>query len=166
MKKLFVFFCLCAWGIGTTNGQEVVRDYTAAAAGQSVIYHGKEQVKYANSIKNHPYLKGEEYVTGDLSFEGIRYRGVKMRLDLYRNELLLLSPDNRFHIVLPSDRVDYAEFHGYHIFYRYPDGRLDNLPEGYYLRLHEGSVPYWRNGRASCLRRSRICGLRNLSANP
>lgn len=33
-------------------------------------------------------------------------------------------------IVLPSDRVDYAEFHGYHIFYRYPDERSGNLPEG------------------------------------
>lgn len=68
-------------------------------------------------------MKSEKYVPGDLSFEGILYKDVKMRLDLYKNELLLFSPDNRYNIVLPSDRVDYAEFHGYDIFYRYPDER-------------------------------------------
>ena len=53
-----------------------------------------------------------------------------------------LLPDNRYNIVLPSDRVDYAEFHGYPIFYRYPDERSGNLPEGYYLRLYEGVISY------------------------
>lgn len=149
MKKFFLLFCLGVWVIGTMGAQDVVRDYASSAAVQAVIYHGKEQLKYPTSIKNHPYLKSEKYVPGDLSFEGILYKGVKMRLDLYKNELLLLSPDNRYNIVLPSDRVDYAEFHGYHIFYRYPDERSGNLPEGYYLRLYEGKCTVL--GKWSCI---------------
>ena len=116
MRKLLGFLCVCALAIVTARAQDAVDDYVSSAAGQSVIYHGKEQLKYPTSIRNHPYLKSEKYVPGDLSFEGILYKDVKMRLDLYKNELLLLSPDNRYNIVLPSDRVDYAEFHGYDIF--------------------------------------------------
>ena len=149
MRKLLGFLCVCALAIVTARAQDAVDDYVSSAAGQSVIYHGKEQLKYPTSIRNHPYLKSEKYVPGDLSFEGILYKGVKMRLDLYKNELLLLSPDNRYNIVLPSDRVDYAEFHGYDIFYRYPDERSGNLPEGYYLRLHEGKCTVL--GKWSCI---------------
>lgn len=126
MRKLLGFLCVCALAIATARAQDAVDDYVSSAAGQAVIYHGKEQLKYPTSIRNHPYLKSEKYVPGDLSFEGILYKDVKMRLDLYKNELLLLSPDNRYNIVLPSDRVDYAEFHGYDIFYRYPDERSGN----------------------------------------
>ncbi|MFS2807934.1 AAA family ATPase [Parabacteroides distasonis] len=150
-KSLLYYFgllCVCAFAIATAGAQDVGGDYISSAAVQSVIYHGKEQLKYPTSIRNHPYLKSEEYVPGDLSFEGILYKGVKMRLDLYKNELLLFSPDNRYNIVLPGDRVDYAEFHGYHIFYRHPDERSGNLPEGYYLRLHEGKCTVL--GKWSC----------------
>ena len=149
MRKLLGLLCVCALAIVTARAQDAVDDYVSSAAGQAVIYHGKEQLKYPTSIRNHPYLKSEKYVPGDLSFEGILYKDVKMRLDLYKNELLLLSPDNRYNIVLPSDRVDYAEFHGYHIFYRYPDERSGNLPEGYYLRLYEGKCTVL--GKWSCI---------------
>ena len=90
MRKLLGFLCVCALAIVTARAQDAVDDYVSSAAGQSVIYHGKEQLKYPTSIRNHPYLKSEKYVSGDLSFEGILYKGVKMRLDLYKNELLLL----------------------------------------------------------------------------
>lgn len=149
MRKLLGLLCVCALAIVTARAQDAVADYTSAAAGQCVIYHGKEQLKYPTSIKNHPYLKSDKYVAGNLSFEGILYKDVKMRLDLYKNELLLFSPDNRYNIVLPNDRVDFAEFHGYHVFYRYPDGRADNLPEGYYLWLHEGKCTVL--GKWSCI---------------
>ena len=85
MRKLLGFLCVCALAIVTARAQDAVDDYVSSAAGQSVIYHGKEQLKYPTSIRNHPYLKSEKYVPGDLSFEGILYKGVKMRLDLYKN---------------------------------------------------------------------------------
>ena len=105
MRKLLGFLCVCALAIVTARAQDAVDDYVSSAAGQSVIYHGKEQLKYPTSIRNHPYLKSEKYVPGDLSFEGILYKDVKMRLDLYKNELLLFSPDNRYNIVLRSGRL-------------------------------------------------------------
>ena len=39
-------------------------------------------IKISHLDKKSPYLKSEKYVPGDLSFEGILYKDVKMRLDL------------------------------------------------------------------------------------
>lgn len=149
--------CVIVLAVNTVKAQDAAADYASFASGQAVIFHGKEQLKYSPSIKNHPYLKSDKYVPGNLSFEGILYEGVKMRLDLYKNELLLLSPDERYNIVLPSDRVDFAHFHGYHIFYHDPEGKENSLPEGYYLRLHDGRCTVLE--KPSCAFSKQIKGL-------
>ena len=45
MRKLLGFLCVCALAIVTARAQDAVDDYVSSAAGQSVIYHGKEQLK-------------------------------------------------------------------------------------------------------------------------
>lgn len=149
--------CVIVLAVNMVKAQNAAADYASFAAGQAVIFHGKEQLKYSPSIKNHPYLKSDKYVPGNLSFEGILYEDVKMRLDLYKNELLLLSPDERYNIVLPSDRVDFAHFHGYHIFYHDPEGKENSLPEGYYLRLYDGRCTVLE--KPSCAFSKQIKGL-------
>lgn len=153
---LFGLLCLSLLYVDVIKAQNTV-GYASFASGQAVIFHGKEQLKYSPSIKNHPYLKSDKYAAGNLSFEGILYEDVKMRLDLYKNELLLLSPDERYNIVLPSDRVDFAHFHGYHIFYHDPEGKENSLPEGYYLRLHDGRCTVLE--KPSCAFSKQIKGL-------
>ena len=91
MRKLLGLLCVCALAIVTARAQDAVDDYVSSAAGQSVIYHGKEQLKYSTSIKNHPYLKSEKYVPGDLSFEGILYKGVKMRFCCFLRTIAIIS---------------------------------------------------------------------------
>lgn len=156
MKKLFGLLCLSMLVVSMVRAQKAV-DYASFASGQAVIFHGKEQLKYSPSIKNHPYLKSDKYAAGNLSFEGILYEDVKMRLDLYKNELLLLSPDDRYNLVLPSDRVDFAQLHGYHIIYHDPEGKENSLPEGYYLRLHDGRCTVLE--KSSCAFSKKIKGL-------
>ena len=152
MRKLLGFLCVCALAIVTARAQDAVDDYVSSAAGQSVIYHGKEQLKYPTSIRNHPYLKSEKYVPGDLSFEGILYKDVKMRLDLYKNELLLFSPDNRYNIVLPSDRVDYAFMGTISSTGIRMSGRA-TCRKAITYGCMKGSVPCWGNGLVYYLRR-------------
>lgn len=54
MRKLLGLLCVCALAIVTARAQDAVDDYVSSAAGQSVIYHGKEQLKYSTSIKITP----------------------------------------------------------------------------------------------------------------
>lgn len=140
MRSFHLFLFLLIFVFPGILAQDPARDYLVAAGNQAVIYHGKEQVKYPPNILNHPYLGEDTYEAGDLSFEGILYKDVKMRIDLCRGELMVLSADNRFNIILPGDRVDYARLRGYHIFYHFPDSSKGCPPEGYYLRLYDSGL--------------------------
>lgn len=140
MKKLSLVLIALTLIVTLIKAQDLVSDYSRSAAGASVIYHGKEQIQYLSSIRNHPYFKSVDYTVGHLSYDGVDYNDVKMRYDIYREELLLLSPDNRFNIILPSDRLSYAYIHGYRLEYMDPDGPLGVMPRGYYFILHDGDV--------------------------
>lgn len=78
------------------------------------------------------------YGVGDLFYDGILYVGVRMRLDLWRDELVVAPPDNASAgVVLDPSRFGYADLRGYRIIH-IPARSSFNLPEGYYLQLHEG----------------------------
>lgn len=140
MRNLYLSILLLLCALQASFAQDPALDYLVAAGNQAVIYHGKEQLKYPTTIHGHPYLGSEDYAAGELTFEGILYKDVNLRLDVYRNELMLLTKDRRFNIIISADRVNHACFRGYHVYYHYPDTLRGTPPEGYYLRLYDGGV--------------------------
>lgn len=75
------------------------------------------------------------YDSGDVFYDGVFYSGVSMRLDLYRDELVV-APESvlSFGSVLQVDRFGYADLRGYRIIL----SPSKNLPGTYYLQLHDG----------------------------
>ena len=111
-----------------------VSDYMQVVSEKSILYYGSEQERYPRST-NHPYFESDEYVKARLSYNQVIYSDVSLRLDLNRNEIVILSPEGR-NIVLSPENVDFAEFHNRNaIFFR-----SDSLPgcpsSGYYFVLH------------------------------
>jgi len=117
-----------------------IESYLSKAGNQAIIYSGKEEVKYPTHIINHPYVDTKEYRKGNLSFDGIMYPNVRMRLNSHTGELIVINPDSRYNLVVPTDRVDYATIDSLYIFYLQPDNEY-NLREGYYVRLRNGKHP-------------------------
>jgi hypothetical protein len=74
---------------------------------------------------------------GDLFYDGLLYTRVKMRLDLYRDELVVATANNWVNgSVLDPSRFGWADFKGYRtIHVREADS---GLSEGYYQQLHGG----------------------------
>jgi hypothetical protein len=111
-------------------------EYLRVAAGQSALYYGDQQQGHRRA-SNHPYLADEQYAKARLSYLQVIYPEAMLRLDLDRDELVILSPD-RHNIVLFPENVDFAELHGRRVIYF----RRDSLPgcpsPGYYLLLHSG----------------------------
>ncbi len=157
------FFILFSWVIYSAKSQDlpptnvteplqaVIENYLEKAHTLATIYSGKELPKYPLYIIGHPYLKSDSYAYGLLSYEGILYPNVRLRLDLYQNELIIQSPDTRFNIILDSDKIDYANLHNYKIIYH--NRSKDNIPlsDGYYLELPTGTYKIWRHS---------VCNLR------
>jgi hypothetical protein len=146
-KTILSILCLLIAECLYAQQQEAADDYLAQAHSYASIYNGKEGYRYPRYILNHPYWEDAgDYRQGSLSYDGITYANVWMRLDLYRDELLLRSPDRRFEIALYSGRVDYAVAEPYYIAWldSGKDGGGRDLPQGYYLRLYDGDCQVWK----------------------
>ena len=113
-------------------------EYMRTAGNQSALFYGIVQMGHPR-VFNHPFLNDEEYTKARLSFNGVIYPEVMLRLDLSRDELVILSPDFR-HIVLSPDNVDFAELHGRHIIFFRHDYLPGSPPTGYYSLLHSGKT--------------------------
>ena len=111
-------------------------EYRNVADKQSVLYYGKEQDVYQRTI-NHPYLIDAQHTKARLSYSGVIYPEVMLRLDLYRDELIVQSSFNR-NIVLVPENVGFAEMHGRNIIYFRSDSLRGSPSSGYYTLLHSG----------------------------
>ena len=109
-------------------------EYLRIAGSQSPLYQGRVQEGHSHTT-NHPYLKYAQYENTRLSYFGIIYPNAALRLDLSRDELVILSPDFR-NIVLLPENVDFAELHGKHIIYFYRNSLPGSPSTGYYSLLH------------------------------
>lgn len=98
-----------------------------------------ERDSWGTEISPRPVPPTESFAAGDLWYDGVKYTGIKMRLDLYRDEFMVLVSENSlYNAILDPERFGYADLRGYRVIY-IPEGSPHfNLPKGYYLRLYEG----------------------------
>lgn len=145
MKKwiglLILFFgsgCLFAQDTGHRQSiDSAAVMYLQKIGEQSALYNGKEEENYPKML-NDPYYVDWKFAKARLSYNGVIYPEALLRLDLYRDDLIIISP--HFHqFVLFPENVDFVELHARHIIYF----RQDSLPgcpsSGYYFLLHSGA---------------------------
>lgn len=104
--------------------------YLKAAGNQALVFQGKEQLKYPLHYLNHPFYLQQEYAAGELWYDGNYYPDVKLRFDTHRHEMVVLSGNPAFNVVLSPERVDSARLFGKTII------RMDNnefVKPGYYI---------------------------------
>jgi len=118
--------------------EQYASEYLDAASAQAVLFSGNRQKMLVQPLLNHQYFKDQNFVNGRLSYNGIVYPDVSLRWDLFRDELIILSPAN-YNIVLTSENIDFAEIYGFHIFYLYSDSVAGCPPAGNYIRLYSGN---------------------------
>ena len=133
-------------------------EYVRQAGDHAAIFRGRLQNRLPGNVES-VYLRergrierdnrGKElapqpvppfasYGVGDLLYDGVLYTGVKMRLDLYRDELVVAPPDDSVPgVVLDPSRFGWADLRGYRVI-RIPADSHSGLAEGYYQQLHEG----------------------------
>ena len=147
----FAFFCmsisiLCAQKPADTNIADMsAKKYFDAVKNHASIYSGREEQKYMYRTSNHPYLDTEQFRIGTLSVDGCVYHNVAMRLNQDVEELVILSPNRIFSVLVPREHIDYATIDSLYIVYRKPvsaDGR--DMPEGYYVRMYNGETQVWK----------------------
>lgn len=141
MIVLLFLILFCCQQLSAQDGllQQVTDHYAAgyltAVDHNAAIFSGNREQPLGFLTSNHQYFKEQGFTTGRLSFGGIIYPNVQLRWDLFRDDLIILSP-KKYTIVLNAENVDFFEIHGSHIFYKHPDVLAGCPPAGYYKLLY------------------------------
>ena len=151
MKTGTSIILLLYLSIGILHGQQtdadkglpgkLMQDYFSAAQEYALIYNGKEYSRYEKQTTNHPYLVNAEFEEGTISSGKTLYPRLLMKLDLFRDELVLQSPKKLYPFVAEKDRIDYILLNGYHIINPSVRGWQDLIGDEYVVLLSDSIYP-------------------------
>lgn len=146
MMNLRIYLCLLVFGWQQLAAQDSLSwsliehdavDYMTAVSKHAALFSGYRQQPFTIHTENHSYFKEEEYTTGKLSYGGVIYPGIMLRWDLYRDELVMLSPAN-YNIVLNNENFEFAEIYSYRIIYFRPNSVNDRSPSNNNIQMNSG----------------------------
>lgn len=134
--KLFFFQIITAQNLLENN----LLDYFDEVNRNAIVFSGKEQTKYPLNIKNSPYYNIPEHVKIKLLYDDIFYYNVQIKLDTYKDELVILEPQNTFGLVVNPEYFSYLEIEDYFIYYQ-SDINDKLIPfNGYYVLKYSGNI--------------------------
>jgi len=117
---------------------DIISNYLANTKAYAALYTGKAETPYDVLFTNHPYLETNGYVRGELCYNRVVYKGILMRIDLYRDEITVMSPDVPHRIVLNNNKFNYAVLNGTMII-NAVDEKKSNAK--FLVLLHNGTYP-------------------------
>lgn len=137
MKKMN-WFVLCSWlMIALSARAQSVKDkelYLKEAGNFALLYQGILEKGYTRGYVNTPYYP-QEYETGNLVYEGMKYTNVPMRLDCQTGKIVIKSPNGLHHIVLLPEIVPRVTIGNRdYVFFTAADKAPGNT---YYIALYE-----------------------------
>jgi len=107
MRKIFSL-CLILLHLGLfLHGQHYSPGYTNADPDwlEQFLYNGAEWRPTYQQVTGHEFFFTKEYLTGDITLEGIRFRDIRMRYDISGDYIIILWQTS-FPIALLSERID------------------------------------------------------------
>ena len=119
------------------------------SSGRSVLYRGRQAIRYNISFEGTPYWDSPEFVEGSITLDGKYYDGVMVNVDAFAGEVQLLPPGSRTAIVPPREHVDRASM-GDIKFVNLVKKGYDVTP-GFYEIVREGDFTLYRLVRKTLL---------------
>lgn len=119
----------------------LVNHYFSVAQEHALIYNGKKYSRYERQTTNHPYLTDNEFREGEVCYKGTVYPDIQMKLDLFRDELVVQSPNTLYPVVAEKTRIDYIILNGYRIINPSARNWQKQIGNEYILLLHDNRYP-------------------------
>jgi len=115
-----------------------VLNYLSHAGDYTDIYNGRIEPIYHPSIyENLPYYENSDFTEASVIYRNNYYPNQKVRLDLYKEQLIILPPNKRYGIILGSQNVDRVFMHN-RTFVSLNPPKESKIRNGYYMQLVEG----------------------------
>ena len=84
-----------------------------------------------------------KYVAGTLDLAtGVQYADIPTRIDLFRQQVVVLTPEEKRPVIVPHQKMTAVRLHGQEFRYHEPEGKPGE-PEAGYLRCLYTSEQHW-----------------------
>jgi hypothetical protein len=118
------------------------QQYTGAFAGVPQLYNGPEYVDYTRwfvTRTGHQYFPSADKEVGNVRYNGHLYRGLPLRYDVVRDQLVTQHPTSPLTLALVSERVQEFSL-GPYLFVRLPadSAGTSDMTAGFYQVLADG----------------------------
>jgi len=135
--RLFLFLTvICYTQVSAQDSP--VENYFQQVGDYADIYNGRLETAYNTlQYKDLPYYKSVDYTDATIIYKNTVYPGQKVRLDLYKEQLILLSPGKRYGIILNPQHVGKVYMYDKTFVWLVPP-KESGLRDGYYIQLWEG----------------------------
>lgn len=110
-------------------------EYLRHAGDHAALYRGRLYTTNDEEWITHPYWQDQEFHTGNVCYAGLLYPQVRMRLNIYRDELQVITPRANMVVIPDKRQVEYFEMDGMR-FVQSADGHwMQQLYAGHQIQL-------------------------------
>lgn len=116
-----------------------VENYLKQVGDCAEIYNGKMETNYNSLLyENLPYYKNADFTDASITYRDNYYPGQRVRLDLFKEQLILLPPEKQFGTILSSQNVEKVFMYNKTFVWLVPP-KESGLKTGFYIQLLDGA---------------------------
>jgi hypothetical protein len=151
MRKLFlILLTAICWSPGnaqktadttflTAAVENTIHIYQQAIAGQAKLFNGSKYLPPTQSLEEHPYFVSDDWVTGDVFYDGEFFENVPLMYDIFNAQLVTEHYSSGQPLQLIADKLHHFDISGHHFEKILNDTVNLSLPEtGFYDILYGG----------------------------
>lgn len=114
--------------------------YFAERKSESLLYVGSDYADYESIADEHPFLLTDDWIFGDVHYNGNVYRNVPLQFDVHSQKLLTEHPATGQRIELIREHVSAFTLNGHRFISIGDDALRNKIPRGFYELLVDGDV--------------------------
>jgi hypothetical protein len=117
--------------------------YDKAISSNSRLYNGEEYTYRFHNIKGHQFLDNEEFVKGNIVYDGLRYDSVELMYDIYQQKVVIKNFRPNGHAVkigLIYEKIEGFSLGDRNFQYLDPDSLNPDITPGFYNILIDDEI--------------------------
>lgn len=138
MRTQILLLCLVSSLFRAVAQINPVQDYLKVSKDHAIIYNGEIEFTYTSTIyANLPYFQSADFVPGEILFKGNVYSDQPVRLDLSKDQLIIVTPQTNLCTIVDMERIQSVKLHNTLFIYNRPTAD-SKLEKGFYEQLYAG----------------------------
>ncbi len=115
--------------------------YEQAMEGTHHLYNGSEYVEYQPLDEEHPYFLTDEWIEGEIIYDGEKFSNIPMLFDIEKGKLIVPYPHKGIIIQMINDHLNEFTLPGHRFINLKTTTDSLTMRKGFYEVLYQGKTP-------------------------